>query len=340
MNVEVSSNNEKDRESIVSLEKPWVVLRHGAESTQWITYGPYSTEEVKLGLKSGEIKPTDHCWMSGWTDWKRIYLEPEFYLARKPPIEIKTVKKDLLAPAKKAHEEMSNFAELAHNVEPDQYKGSKYKKGIKSDLVKTSNFSRESQVSKDGELNMLEPWEDKTTKKLDFVEDKNLVPQVDLTNTANATAENYVPEDFDKKPEAEVRAPRKFKSLKAFLLLCMAGIIALASYRLYTIVSEENAISYSLSYFVVEDYINELPQYMYARTDLKRGNEIKIRLYDLSGKQIRTRNKKAGLMLTSQGTGRMRLPMYAYTLKPGVYNLVIEVDDQRIEKEFTYLPEG
>lgn len=340
MNIDVSSNNEKNRESIVSLEKPWVILRHGAESTQWITYGPYSTDEVKMGLKSGEIKPTDHCWMSGWSDWKRIYLEPEFYLARKPPIEIKSAAKNLLSPAKKAHEEMSSFVELAHNVEPNQYKGSKYKKGIKSDLVKTSTFSRESQVSKDGELNMLEPWEDKTTKKLDFVEEKNVAPDLDLSKSTSATAENYIPEDFDKKVEAAIQPKSKFKSLKAFLMICMAAVFVLASYRLYTIISAENAISYNLSYFVVEDYINELPQYMYARTDLKKGQEIKIRLFNLSGKQIKTRNKKAGLMLTSQGTGRMRLPMYAYTLEPGVYNLVIEVDDQTIEKEFTFLPES
>lgn len=334
------SNHNEDKTLSVTPEKPWVILRHGT-TEQWITYGPYSSEEVKAGLRTGEFKPTDYCWLSHWTDWKRIYLEPEFYLARKPPIEIKTQKIENKLEAEDALTEKVN--ELAHHTSPNQYKGWKYKKNKKSDLVPTQDFNIEAQVSKDGERNMLEPWEDKNLKNLDFIEEKNIPPQsgVHKQEVAPATPENYVPEDFDliKEPSVEKKNKTWSKGLKYILILCMAAVFGLASYRVYTLFSEQNAINYNMSYFVIEDYTSELPHYMYARTDLKKGEGIKIRLFDMSDKQIKTKNAKAGLVLTSQGNGRMRLPMYAYNLEPARYKLVIEVEGQEIEKEFSFLPE-
>lgn len=332
-----------------TLQKPWVILKLNDQSS-WMPYGPFSETEVKDQLKSGELKPTDYCWTSGWSDWKRIYLEPKFYLSRKPPIEInsvntlpeelKQIEGEVIVKDKK-----NLWAEIAYRISPKQYMGWKYKKSLQTE-THSENYNgyniKNITDSKDGVQNMLEPWDSKT-KSLNFVEEATK----DTETRFGATVENYPKEDIgsegrlNKTGENENLSPRTkgaramIYALRALLVIAMFFIISLMIYRVYSVFVNQNPINYSMSYFVVEDYMNELPEYLYARTDLKKNQQIKIRVFDLSNKQMRTKNSKAGLMLTSKGTGRMRLPMYAYALEPGVYKVMIEIEDQTIEKEFS-----
>jgi hypothetical protein len=341
-------NNQKEG-LVLDRLKPWVVLKLNDQS-QWITHGPFASHEVKTQLKKGEIKATDYCWTSSWADWKRIYLEPEFYLSRKPPIEFAKNKNNpkLSAMSEQSQEETffaqdqdsnqesrkSAWREWAEKISPQQYKGWKYKKTLKENYP-NPNLNRETTTSSlDGVISMLEPWDSKT-KSLDFLEDSDSLKNAKETPEA-ARAGNY-PED---KTEVSVSTgPRRFLS-RAVKLALWSGILCIfawISYRIYHIVENQETINYSMSYFVIEDYSSELPEYLYARTDLKKNEQIKIRVFDLSNKQVRTRNQKAGLMISSKGTGRIRLPMYAYNLAPGAYKLSVEIEDQKIEKEFNIL---
>jgi hypothetical protein len=307
-----------------TLQKPWVILKLNEENS-WMPVGPFSEKEVKDQLKSGVLKPTDYCWISGWTDWKRIYLEPKFYLSRKAPLEfdkVLTFPKTLDKKNNKndLEERKSIWSEIALKISPKQYLAWKYKKNVSD--------------NKNGAVEMLEPWESKT-KDLDFVEEQTTKNEVG--KDINATGSNYPTENIDLEKEVGRQGSSKVAKyiLKAVLVLGIVFIFSLISFRLYTLFTNQNQINYSMSYFVVEDYMNELPEYLYARTDLKKNQQIKIRVFDLSNKQMRTKNSKAGLMLTSKGNGRMRIPMYAYALNPGVYKVMIEVEDQVIEKEFS-----
>lgn len=336
-------NNQKEG-MVLDVSAPWVVLKLN-DNSQWITHGPFAASEIKDQLKSGMIKATDYCWTSGWSDWKRIYLEPEFYLSRKPPLEISKPKdaSDALASGRAAIKskfesesevERSSWREWAEKVSPLQYKGWKYKKKLKENVSTDNELLTNATISsKDGVVGMLEPWESKT-KDLEFFEDnQKVIKQKEYAEVARV--ENYPEEDFEAKAP-EVTKPKVFNRwLKATLWMCIALILAWISFRIYTTVQSQETINYSMSYFVIEDYTSELPAFMYARTDLKKNQQIKIRVFDMRNRQVRTKNKKAGLMLSSKGTGRMRLPIYAYDLAPGVYKLTIEIEDQRIEKEFS-----
>ena len=337
-------NNQKEGLVLDGL-KPWVILKLNDQS-QWITHGPYAAHEVKTQLKKGEIKATDYCWTSGWDDWKRIYLEPEFYLSRKPPIEFPKNKSnsklgaqsdgyddELFAQTQSASGK-SLWKEWAEKISPLQYKAWKYKKPLKENYSNPNLKSETTASSKDGVISMLEPWDIKT-KSLDFLEDSETIKK-SKDESEVARAENYPERAVDTK---EPKAPRNLigKTLRWTLWFGILCIFAWISYRIYNIVENQEAINYNMSYFVIEDYASELPEYMYARTDLKKSEQIKIRVFDLMNKQVRTRNQKAGLMISSKGTGRIRLPMYAYDLAPGAYKLSVEIEDQRIEKDFSII---
>lgn len=326
----VKNRTSKQSQQSVTTSKPWVVLKLGAGSdSDWITYGPYSSSEVKKQLRSGILKATDYCWKKDFSDWVRIYLEPEFYSSRKPPIEISPSKsmtaglKNQASDDSEALDSKANsrsfLSEIADKISPIQYKGWKYKKPLK-DKAKPIYPNQQNKKSGAGVLSMLEPW-DHEVKNLDFEEESS------STWSSKAKALGL----DTKEPLAKSKSK---KPLKVFIGFGMFVIVLMASYRLYTIFNTENTINYSMSYFVIEDYLNELPEYMYARTDLKKNEQIKIRVFDLKNKQVRTKAKKAGIMLTSKGTGRMRIPMYVYDLSPGIYKIVIEIQDQQIQKDF------
>lgn len=359
-----------------SLEKPWVILKSD-ENSHWITHGPFSVNEIKEQLKIGQIKTTDYCWLSGWEDWKPIYLEPTFYLSRKPLIQIAKVEPEIQVEefyedeatsgsaeskspsslnlktsltfnkASNIASEIKTFwGEIAQRITPLQYKDWKYKtinlknipfkkQSSKTEAFEVKDYSGE--LSKQqGVVSMLEPWD--IGKDLDFVEDLAPAKVVDKElETKSATPLNYPPEDFETPTVSEeVEKPRAIsRTLRVLILMGLISLGSLMVFRLYSAYLVQTNINYSMSYFVVEDYMNELPEYLYARTDLKKNQQVKIRVFDLTNKQVRTRKSKAGLILSSQGSGRLRIPMYAYSLNPGTYKLLVEIEDQFIEKEFT-----
>ncbi len=341
---ELSKINSQREGIVFESAKPWVILKLNNQS-HWTTYGPYATSELKLLLKVGKITPTDYCWISGWSDWKYIYLEPELYLSRRPPIELEPNKflatnlnadqptdEDLFASHGSPKYGFKNvFKEWAAKTTPRQYKGWRYKKPLQDtgafSFLNSNSYSKNN--FKEDALIMLEPWESKT-KDLDFFEDQDSKSQVTTDSSLSST--------FPMDETEIIPPPAKARKLSRFfrwtLWLSILGILAWLSFRMYSYIQDQEAINYSMSYFVVEDLTNELPAYLYARTDLKKNAEIKIRVFDLTRKQVRTKNQKAGLLLKSKGTGRIRIPMYAYDLAPGVYILRIEIEDQNIEKEF------
>lgn len=342
-------NSEKQKkvysqDSVTTL-KPWVLLQLSADQN-WITRGPYSVAEVKEQLRSGLTKATDYCWKKGFKDWVQIYLEQEFYLSRKPPIEIssvrydkqssrKNIKKNHDSKFKTSYADVPNkISEIAYKMFPLQYKGWKFKKTLK-DRGALSMSEPEVKKADGGVLNMLEPWdstEQDKVRDLDFLDRVSVDLDREKTQVT-ANSENF-PKDIGFESE-EPKIKNKFKSpTKVFLWFGVFALISISAYRIYKVLNTENLIDYNMSYFVVEDYLNELPEYMYARTDLKKTEQIKIRVFNLSNVQIRTKAGKAGILLTSKGTGRMRIPMYAYKLSPGSYKLVVEIQDQRLQKEF------
>lgn len=60
-------------------EKPWVCLqRKNQKSLEFITQGPYTTEEIRAALASGRISYSDYVWREGYEEWKRIGTIEDF----------------------------------------------------------------------------------------------------------------------------------------------------------------------------------------------------------------------------------------------------------------------
>lgn len=62
-------------EQIGEDEKEWVVLQQieGVPKTT----GPWSMKEIRVALKEGRFKGTDHLWKKGMSGWARIESRPE-----------------------------------------------------------------------------------------------------------------------------------------------------------------------------------------------------------------------------------------------------------------------
>ena len=60
-------------------DRPWVCLqRKSSESTEFVTTGPYSREEVRDAIQAGSISYSDFAWKDGFGEWKRIGSLEEF----------------------------------------------------------------------------------------------------------------------------------------------------------------------------------------------------------------------------------------------------------------------
>lgn len=60
-------------------ERPWVCLRRKEpESLEFITVGPFTTDEIRSNLKSGELSYSDYAWKDDLSEWKRIGALEEF----------------------------------------------------------------------------------------------------------------------------------------------------------------------------------------------------------------------------------------------------------------------
>ncbi|MFN7729112.1 MAG: DUF4339 domain-containing protein [Bdellovibrio sp.] len=58
----------------------WIVLLRfeEADGLRFKQKGPFSTEQVRELLQSGQMKPSDHLWRKGYAAWVAVYLEPDF----------------------------------------------------------------------------------------------------------------------------------------------------------------------------------------------------------------------------------------------------------------------
>ncbi len=316
-------------------DESWVILKLDAENN-WRPIGPLTKTEVKDKLKSGDFRPTDFCWISGWKDWKKIYEESAFFLTQKPPITLSektdTRSNNFDFYGSEFKDSLANsLSEVPLKISPLQYLGWKYKKKLKANdtLVEIENrfenhnFNRNScqnGVLNNRRANMPEPW-DYETKKLDS--DKSELSFFEDVNSSFGHESHA----FDK----------NFSIKKNWILtLCFMtfGLVIFSGYKSIQNLVLKEGIDLNLSYFVIEDFTSDLPKYMYARSDLKKGQPVKVRLFNAQGKRVRTQNLKAGLNLVSQGTGRIRIPLYPYKLTAGVYLLKIEIEGQTLEKEF------
>lgn len=87
-------------------ERPWVCLqKKSGESTEFVTTGPYSRDEIREGIQAGSISYSDFAWKDGFSEWKRVGSLEEFN-PRVRPAE--------LPPVPKVREESS--AELLKNI--------------------------------------------------------------------------------------------------------------------------------------------------------------------------------------------------------------------------------
>lgn len=313
-----------------SNEKPfnssdWVILKLDTSQT-WKTYGPWSTKVIKNKLKINEITPTDYCWMSGWKEWKQIFEVSEFYFTQKPPLELnfnKIDENENLFKSKNLESQgtkISDFNEVPLKKTPLQYLGWKYK-SKKTESNKFDSINENHRHS-----NMPEPWVSEF-QKFDFKEDQN-PPAIQSLETTSS----------DQNLDLTSNIKSSFKKMRfVFGFMLLISGLSLSAVLLYKYISESfltQSIDMSLSYFVIEDTTMDLPKYMYARSDLKKGQSVKIRIFDAHGAQIKTKNMKAGLNLTSKGTGRIRIPIYPYQLDSGHYILKVEIEGQILEKEF------
>ncbi len=291
--------------------KKWVILKLDFQNN-WQPIGPISKIEVQDKLKSGEIKSSDYCWISGRKDWKRINEESEFYLTQKPHIVIVPPNQNGLQEIDSAEHNQFMDSEVPLKLSPLQYFGWKFKRK-NSGQITLNTFDQDDHR----ESKMPEPWEAEI-KKLNFIE----------TLTFDSDLESPESSDVEIKP--------KFLNWFSISVLVLTGLFLVTyfTYELFNKLTVDDKINLNLSYFVIEDFTMDLPKYMYARSDLKKGQSIKIRLFDAKGTQVRTQNSKAGINLVSQGTGRIRIPLYPFKLEAGFYTLKIEIEGQTLEKEF------
>src|SRR5690606_26834444 len=143
-----NTSSSKDKET------QWVTLSQNS-SGDWTPSGPFKSFEVRQKMEAGLLKPTDYCWQSGWSDWKRIFDEPSFYYSRKPPIEIPTVKKESSIDYDfKDVETFSARSEVATKIQVG--------KATKKSGAKTNG-------------SMLEPWESSSIERQSEAQDKSLL---------------------------------------------------------------------------------------------------------------------------------------------------------------------
>lgn len=297
-----------------SRDADWVALTQDAQGG-WVPKGPYSTDEIKKLMQKGSIKPTDYCWKQGWKDWRRIYEESSFYHSRKPPIEIKTVKKESI---EFAPEKTTQYrAEIAETISPQQ---------------------EEKKIKPKKSSSMLEPWE--SVKGLDFTD-----AQEDGLSLLGESAppEELSPDSLkkvvavDEDLDTEIK-PAFWKRRSTHLL--MAGLLVIALVLDFQFDGRIKSwwvgpqVDLVVSYITVQDYSLETPRHLMVRTDLKKGQRLVVRLLDIDEKPIFTLKGGAGLIIPSKGTGQMRIPLYPYDLKPGSYKVWVQAKEAEVVKTF------
>ncbi|MCO5114069.1 MAG: DUF4339 domain-containing protein [Bdellovibrionaceae bacterium] len=291
----------------------WVALVQDPEGG-WIPKGPYSTTEVCALMKQGALKPTDYCWRQGWKDWRRIYEESSFYHSRKPPIDIKTVKKE--------------------TIEFIEEKPVKYRAEIAETLKPQTAAPPTRKKNKD---QMLEPWE--SVRGLDFIEDPkdallgDSAPPAELAPDSLKRTRVSVEEDIEVQPQTSLLQRRS-----TYVLLGLALSLALILDFKYNGLIKQwmlgPEMNLKVSYITVQDYSLETPRHLMVRTDLKVKEKLVVRLLDMDEKPIFTIKGGAGLIIPSKGSGSMRIPLYPYDLKPGSYKVWAQAEGAEVVKAF------
>lgn len=305
MNILNGSNDKtKDR------EVQWVTLSQNKQG-QWTPQGPFSSSEVKMRMQKGIVKPADYCWQEGWKDWVRIYDEPSFYHSRKPPIEIKTVKKETAIQFHEPQKTQVRF-ELAEPL-----------------TAKKNPHSEEPQ--KASAKPMLEPWEN--AKALDFLESTPPSETLNDTTPEELSAESLkvIQVPVEEKINTSSGKAKRFKriTLVATSLLFVALVLDFVfNGQVSQMVKTPDAPIMAVSYISVQDYSLDTPRHLIARTDLKKGQKLVVRLLNMEEKPIQTIKGGAGLLIPSKGTGQIRIPLYPYDLKPGAYKVWVQAEEQ------------
>lgn len=292
----------------------WVALVQDADGG-WVPKGPYATDEVKALMKSGLLKPTDYCWKQGWKDWRRIYEESSFYHSRKPPIEIKTVKKE--------------------TIEFIEQKPIKYRAEIAQPLKPQSEAPQTSKKSKSA---MLEPWE--SIRGLDFTEDRTSSTVLNEEALPSELAPDslksmHVSVEDSGEPEAK-RSLWKRKSTYVFVAFALA-LALIMDFKYEGLIKQwvrGTETQLKVSYITVQDYSLETPRHLIVRTDLKQGEKLVVRLLTPDEKPVFTLKGGAGLIIPSKGNGQMRIPLYPYDLKPGTYKVWAQAQGAEVVRDF------
>lgn len=64
---------------IMTPDRPWICLKKkDRESSEFVTVGPFSVEEIKSAILAGQLAYTDYVWRYGFKEWKRIGIVEEF----------------------------------------------------------------------------------------------------------------------------------------------------------------------------------------------------------------------------------------------------------------------
>lgn len=294
-------------------EIQWVTLSQNSKG-DWTPSGPFKAYEVRHKMEAGLLKPTDYCWQTGWADWKRIYDEPSFYHSRKPPIEIPTVKKENAIEFKEV-ETLSARSEMAERIQVGVNK-------------------------KKSSSNMLEPWENAQRQAGENNEDPATLLNSDIP--AELSSESLKTMQSDREAVVETKKPlwkNKFVIAIAMVALTAALVLDVVYEGLIYQAFAPVPTELSVSYIMVEDYNPTSPKHLMARTDLKKGQKLTIRVLDSNEKPLKTLKGGDGLKIPSKGTGKIRIPLYPYDLAEGSYKILVRAGEAEVLKTFT-IPAG
>lgn len=306
--------------STTDQEREWVVLLTNSAG-DWEPQGPFTTRQVQAQMRTEKFKPTDYCWKEGWTDWKRIYEEPSFYHSRKPPRSLKTVKKESVIefsqPKAKDSEFKSLKTEWAEKIKPQ---------------TETKDGSKKQDP-------LLESWAQRS--EIDFIEKPSLMQEVPEELAADSLKK---PQTQWQKTEEKVKTQKTsrllLKMIIAFMPVAFIAALGLDFWfegKIYQWLYPE-APPMVVSYVSVRDFDPQIPRHLLVSTDLKKDENLVVRILTLEEKLIRTLKGGAGLIIPSKGSGELRIPLYPYDLKPGTYKAFVQAPGAEVLKVFIIPP--
>ena len=351
-------------------ESHWVALVENSEG-QWITKGPYTTQEFQSQIRHRALNVTDYCWRPGWKSWKNIFNEPVFYVSRKPPIKGVEFKRERLFDPLDIPSVEKIQGRINPEVEPldfeDGHRLQEEDKVLKdfndfskldidfkvqssgSEPITPHQYKGEKYKNKKAKNTslMLHPWEPKV-QDTPFVdpsdEGRSQIdslysnPELQQEPLKTTSPEDPSPKVSTKKP---LGLFHKTMSVMFFLISLWGGGLVLTSFFGEQVKDREiwhwllrGSAPLNFSYLTIGNYSAAQPQYLFVKTDLKEGLPLRVRFFDSQGQLIKTKKGNAGLRIPSKGRGIIRIPLYPYDFHPGSYKIAVKAENSIVEKEF------